>query len=89
MVAVVGTCMDAGKTVAACEIIHGLSRRGLKVAAGKLTGVALQRDVLGMLDHGAVEALSFVDAGLPSTGRTPPRTPRAGSSTGSAARGPT
>jgi hypothetical protein len=68
VVAVVGTCMDAGKTVAACEIIHGLTRRGLRVAAAKLTGVALQRDVLGMRDHGAVETLSFVDAGLPSTG---------------------
>jgi hypothetical protein len=37
------------------------------VAAGKLTGVALQRDVLGMRDHGAVEALSFVDAGVVTT----------------------
>jgi hypothetical protein len=67
VVAVVGTCMDAGKTVAACEIIHGLARRGLSVAAGKLTGVALQRDVLGMRDHGAVDALSFVDAGVVTT----------------------
>ncbi len=67
VVAVVGTCMDAGKTVAACEIIHGLARRGLAVAAGKLTGVALQRDVLGMRDHGATEALSFVDAGVVTT----------------------
>jgi hypothetical protein len=67
IIAVVGTCMDAGKTVAACEIIHGLVRRGRSVAAGKLTGVALQRDVLGMLDHGAVEALSFVDAGVVTT----------------------
>ncbi len=67
VIAVVGTCMDAGKTVAACEIIHGLARRGLSVAAGKLTGVALQRDVLGMRDHGAVDALSFVDAGVVTT----------------------
>jgi hypothetical protein len=67
IIAVVGTCMDAGKTVAACEIIHGLMRRGRSVAAGKLTGVALQRDVLGMRDHGAVEALSFVDAGVVTT----------------------
>jgi hypothetical protein len=67
VIAVVGTCMDAGKTVAACEIIHGLARRGKAVAAGKLTGVALQRDVLGMQDHGAVEALSFVDAGVVTT----------------------
>lgn len=67
VVAVVGTCMDAGKTLASCEIIHGLARRGRRVAAAKLTGVALQRDVLAMRDHGAVEALSFVDAGIAST----------------------
>jgi hypothetical protein len=67
IVAVMGTCMNAGKTAAACEIIHGLTRRGLRVAAGKVTGVALQRDVLNMLDHGAVEALSFVDAGVTTT----------------------
>ena len=67
VIAVVGTCMDAGKTVAACEIIHGLARRGLAVAAGKLTGVALQRDVLGMLDHGAIDAISFIDAGVVTT----------------------
>jgi len=67
LIAVVGTCMDAGKTVAACEIIHGFVRRGRSVAAGKLAGVALQRDVLGMKDHGAMEALSFVDAGVVTT----------------------
>jgi len=67
VVAVVGTSMDAGKTVAACQIIRGLSRKGLKVSAGKVTGVALQRDVLGMLDYGAERVLSFNDAGLVST----------------------
>lgn len=67
IVAVMGTCMNAGKTAAACEIIHGLTRRGLRVAAGKVTGVALLRDVLNMLDHGAVDAISFLDAGLATT----------------------
>lgn len=67
IVAVVGTSMDAGKTVAACQIIRGLSRKGLKVAGGKVTGVALLRDVLGMLDYGAERVLSFLDAGLAST----------------------
>jgi len=67
VIAVVGTCMDSGKTVASCEIIHGLARRGLAVAAGKLTGVALQRDVLGMRDLGAMDAISFIDAGVVTT----------------------
>jgi hypothetical protein len=67
IVAVVGTCMDAGKTVAAGEIIRGLSRAGLRVAGVKLTGVSLRRDALAMLDAGAVEALTFTDAGVVST----------------------
>lgn len=67
VVAVVGTCMNSGKTAAACEIIHGLGRRGLRVAGAKVTGVSLLRDTLNMSDYGAVEALSFTDAGIVST----------------------
>lgn len=64
-----GTCMNAGKTFAACEIIRGLSRRGLRVGAAKVTGVSLRRDTLKMEDVGAVRALSFNDAGIVSTRR--------------------
>lgn len=67
VVAVVGTCMDAGKTVAAAEVIRGLFRAGVRVAGVKLTGVSLRRDALAMLDAGAVEALTFTDAGVVST----------------------
>jgi len=67
MTVISGTCMEAGKTTAAAALIGWLSRRGLRVAAAKLTGIACQRDLLLMRDHGAVEALSFLDAGLPST----------------------
>jgi len=67
IVAVVGTCMDAGKTVAAGEVIRGLSRTGIRVAGVKLTGVSLRRDALAMLDAGAVQALTFTDAGVVST----------------------
>ena len=67
VVFVAGTCMDAGKTVAASEIVRGLSRTGLRVGAVKLTGVALRRDALSMLDSGAVAALTFNDAGIVST----------------------
>ncbi len=62
-----GTCMNAGKTTVACEIIRLLKSRGYTLAAAKLAGVATQRDLLNMQDHGAVRALSFSDAGLPST----------------------
>jgi hypothetical protein len=64
---VAGTCMNAGKTVAATELVRGLSRRGLKVAAAKLTGVSLMRDALSMLDAGATAALTFNDVGVAST----------------------
>ncbi len=67
IVFVAGTCMNAGKTVAATELVRGLSRRGLKVGAAKLTGVSLMRDTLSMLDAGAVAALTFNDAGIAST----------------------
>src|SRR2546428_5403454 len=64
---VAGTCMNAGKTVAATELVRGLTRAGLRVAAAKLTGVSLMRDALSMLDAGAVAALTFNDVGIAST----------------------
>lgn len=67
IVAVSGTCMNAGKTYAVCEVIRGLTQRGFRVGAAKLTGVSLRRDTLKMEDVGAVRALSFNDAGIVST----------------------
>jgi hypothetical protein len=67
VVYVAGTCMNAGKTVAASELVRGLARGGLRVAAAKLTGVSLMRDALSMLDAGAVAALTFNDVGIAST----------------------
>jgi hypothetical protein len=59
--------MNAGKTFAACEIIRGLTQRGLRVGAAKLTGVSLRRDTLKMEDVGAIRALTFTDAGIVTT----------------------
>ena len=67
VVYVAGTCMNAGKTVAATELVRGLSRGGLRVAAAKLTGVSLMRDALSMQDAGAVAALTFNDVGVATT----------------------
>ena len=67
IVMIAGTCMNSGKTVAATELIKQATRAGLKVAAGKLSGVACLRDTLNMSDHGAVATASFLDCGLPST----------------------
>ncbi len=70
LILISGTCMNAGKTTVACELVRVLRQRGYRLAAAKLAGVATQRDLLSMQDHGAQAALSFSDAGLPSTTRT-------------------
>jgi hypothetical protein len=67
VVFVAGTCMSSGKTAAATELTRGLARSGVRVAAAKLTGVALMRDTLAMMDAGAVVAATFNDAGAAST----------------------
>jgi len=59
--------MHAGKTTAAGVVIHHLTSHGLRVHAGKATGVAALADVLVFADNGAAVTLSFLDAGLPST----------------------
>jgi len=64
---IAGTSMNSGKTVAATELIKQATRAGLRVAAGKLSGVACLRDTLNMSDNGAVATSSFLDCGLPST----------------------
>lgn len=67
IIAVAGSCMNSGKTVAAIEIIRQASNAGKKVAGLKLTGIACLRDTLNMEDHGAFTTASFLDCGLPST----------------------
>lgn len=67
LVLIAGACMNSGKTLAATELIRQATRAGLRVAAGKLSGVAALRDTLAMADHGAIQTASFLDCGLPST----------------------
>ncbi len=67
LIIVTGTGMDSGKTTVAVEITKTLTRMGMKLAGTKLTGVGAQRDLFKMADYGVYEAVSFVDAGIPST----------------------
>jgi hypothetical protein len=67
VVALVGTCMDAGKTTAAAGLIHQFAHKGMRVAAGKLTGVSLRRDILQMQDCGASPVGLFTDFGVVTT----------------------
>ncbi|HSI79736.1 MAG TPA: hypothetical protein VK919_03705 [Solirubrobacterales bacterium] len=71
VVLIIGTSMEAGKTIAARAMIRELKRMGARVAGAKLTGVGRYRDILAMRDAGADYIADFVDAGLPST-VTPP-----------------
>lgn len=67
VITLVGTSMDSGKTTAAAVMIAELTRRGYRVAAGKLTGVALRRDILAMQDCGAEPVAIFTDFGVVTT----------------------
>ena len=69
VVALAGTCMEAGKTAAACAIIARMRHRGLTVDAFKATGVSLRRDILAMEDAGARRSLIFTDLGVVTTTR--------------------
>ncbi|HSH38757.1 MAG TPA: hypothetical protein VK993_08220 [Chthoniobacterales bacterium] len=65
---IAGTCMNAGKTHAACALVRRLSQEGFKIGGAKLTGVSLLRDILSMRDYGADAVLDFTDAGVACTG---------------------
>ncbi len=67
VVALAGTCMDSGKTAAACAIVGRLRHLGHEVAACKATGVSLRRDILAMEDAGAHDTMIFSDLGVVTT----------------------
>lgn len=67
LIAVTGTCMNAGKTMAASKIVGELAKKGYKVAAAKLTGASLMRDVRSMEKYGAFVSTHFSQAGMVST----------------------
>jgi len=69
VVALAGTCMEAGKTAAACAIVSRMRHRGLTINAFKATGVSLRRDILAMEDAGARNTMIFTDLGVVTTTR--------------------
>jgi hypothetical protein len=69
VIALAGTCMEAGKTAAACAIVSRMRHRGLVIDAFKATGVSLRRDILAMEDAGARNTMIFTDFGVVSTTR--------------------
>jgi hypothetical protein len=67
VVALAGTCMEAGKTAAACQIVSRMRHRGLTIDVFKATGVSLRRDILAMEDSGARNGMIFTDLGVVTT----------------------
>jgi hypothetical protein len=67
LVALAGTCMEAGKTAAAAAIVARMRHRGLVVDAFKATGVSLRRDIMAFEDAGARKTMIFTDLGVVTT----------------------
>jgi len=69
VLAVAGTSMNSGKTTACTSLVKGFVRRGLQVAAAKITGTGAGADYRSLVDAGADPVFDFVDAGYVSTYR--------------------
>jgi hypothetical protein len=69
VVALAGTCMEAGKTAAACSIVSRMRHRGMIIDCFKATGVSLRRDILAMEDAGGRNSMIFTDLGVITTNR--------------------
>jgi hypothetical protein len=67
VIALAGTCMNSGKTAAACAVVSRFRHNGLIVDAFKATGVSLRRDILAMEDAGARNTAIFTDLGIVAT----------------------
>lgn len=67
VVAVLGTSMNSGKSTALSCLVKGLTRAGLVVAAGKVTGTGSGNDPGMFTDAGAVKVLDFTDFGFSTT----------------------
>ena len=67
VIALVGSCMNSGKTAAACALIQELAHARLTVDGLKATGVSLRRDILAMEDAGARRTSIFTDYGVVTT----------------------
>lgn len=69
VVVVAGTAMNSGKTTACANLVKGFARKGLHVAAAKLTGTGAGADYRALVDAGAHPVFDFLDAGHVSTYR--------------------
>ena len=66
-IAVAGTAMSSGKSMAAAHLVRGLTRTGKRVGFAKLTGTSAAGDPWLLADAGADPVLDFSDVGFAST----------------------
>lgn len=71
VIAVIGTCMNVGKTTAVSTLVKQFTKYGMKVAAGKLSGVAAIKDGIDYQKHGAIAVSTFSDFGWASSADIP------------------
>ena len=71
VIAVFGTAMNSGKTLATAHLAYGLRRAGLKVAALKGTGTGAFGDYNEYADTGVHYVADFTDAGMVTTYQEP------------------
>lgn len=71
VIAVLGTSMNSGKTLATAQLVLGLRRAGLRVGAIKATGTGAFGDYNQYCDSGAHYVGDFTDAGMVTTYREP------------------
>jgi hypothetical protein len=69
VIGVLGTSMNSGKTTTVAALVRGLTKAGLVVAAGKVTGTGAPGDPGLFRDSGASRVLDFTDFGHGSTYR--------------------
>lgn len=67
VIAVCGATMNSGKTTTVAGIIRGLTQKGLRVGAAKVTGTGSGNDLWKFHDAGAAYAFDFTDAGMATT----------------------
>lgn len=81
VIAVLGTSMNSGKTLATAQLVLGLRRAGFRVGAIKATGTGAFGDYNAYTDSGAHFVGDFTDAGMVSTYLAPLDRIKAGAET--------
>lgn len=67
VIAVCGATMNSGKTTTVAGIVRGLTSKGYRVGAAKVTGTGSGNDLWKFHDAGAAYAFDFTDTGMATT----------------------